>query len=322
MIFPFIRSRMIVGLSLHQHEARLIKLKKSRKHVRIESVAIEPLPAGVLAEGKIQDANYLTATLKGLIQNTHSTHCCASLALPASCVFQKRIRLPSMLTDIEQEAEITANIQDYLPHSKDTLCFDFSKVNTSNDAYNNTHNTEDNILISAARAEQLERYTAIMDEAGLHLRVIDIDTHALARAVRHVMSTALASRVAILDIEAGSGVFIVLTPDDISFSYALSFDINTTETLSNIILQTKHAMQLYTAAHAEQPFTHLFLSGNIHLLPHLQPLLQKETPAIINIINPFSCTDLAPSVNRDELSHLAPSLTIAFGLAIRRIPQW
>jgi type IV pilus assembly protein PilM len=165
-------SRALVGIDICAREIRLLQLKKRRREFSVAVCAALPLPAGVVEDGKIKQLESAQAVLKKLVAAAAVQGASAALALPISAVISKRVVVPKpVLRSVNTE-----HFQQYFPGVHGALCFDYTLVDEV--AKNFVE-----ITLLAAKLQSLNQYLLLAEHADLNLKIIDVDTHALARVV-------------------------------------------------------------------------------------------------------------------------------------------
>lgn len=161
----------LVGLAMHQDRISMVKLK--HKNI-LEAFAIADLPQGWLVDGKINHVEEVVQLIRNLIIDFQAENCCAAIGLPVSLVISKRIKVAACLSDAERVADIKDNLPHYFPGIKEPLSFDFIPLEENHE--------DDEVLLVAARSGQVDAYVSVAEQAGLKVRVVDVDIYALSRA--------------------------------------------------------------------------------------------------------------------------------------------
>jgi type IV pilus assembly protein PilM len=165
------KSRALVGVDISASEVRLLQLKKRRRAFSVEKCGALPLPAGAVEDGKIKQLDSVQTVLKKLVTARQTQGAPAAMALPVSAVISKRVVIPSAAV----RTLSTEQCQQYFPGVQDALCFDYALVGK-------VDNNAAEIFLIAARLESLHQYLALAEHVDLKIKIIDVDTYALARA--------------------------------------------------------------------------------------------------------------------------------------------
>lgn len=306
-MFPYLKAQSLVGLDIQANEVRLLHLKQHRKSLRIENFAIAQLPLGAMKEEAIHDRQAVSQTIKHLVSETHTHGSAAVIALPGNSIIKRRIKLPGYLSAEECEEELTTRLDHYLTGMDAQLCFDFVRLGANDGEHQD-------VLLVAARQDQLQDYVETVNQSGLVTKVVDADVFALARVAQHCVANEVErkSALAILDVNLTTAQFIVTQDNEIIFSHHLL--------TQELIAQVKYALQLCLSSHRNVTITSLFLTGNYSCFDEIAHVLTHECKIASAAANPFASVKKAEGL--DALSTNAARMSLCFGLAMRSIPQW
>ncbi len=307
-MFNFTRSksRTLIGLDINSDEIRLVQLSRAKHKVRIEKVALEALPPGAIMDGKIHQPATVKSVVAKMVQDTQTQGLATALALPAHCVISKRIKLQAFLREEECEAEISAHLDRYLPEVTEELCFDFWFVNSLPVARRD-------ILLIASRLELLNTYASVVTDAGLVVKIVDVDSYALIRAAQFCLASDDMESVALLHINETAVEFIVFHQNEIIFSQHWH------GRQEELLQQLQRIIQQCFSMHRHVQISRLVVAGIFSGLPEY---LAKQLAVTIVHINPFTNTLFAPQVDQNALHKIGSRLLIAFGLGLRKMPRW
>jgi type IV pilus assembly protein PilM len=303
-VFPYFKPHNLVGLDINAEEIRLLQLRSVHSGFIVESFAISPIPPRAVQEGKILDLAAVIQVLKRLVEKTTTTGQVAAMALPVSRVISKRIKLAADLAPTEYEAMITTNFPQYFPGFQEELCFDYVTTNDS---------TKTDVLLVAARVEQLHHYTQVAEQAGLRIKIVDVDTYALARAASAFSPQT--DCIAWLDITPEVAQLIILQEQKIIFSQYW----HTAGKSTILAAEINRAIQSYAALQPAMLIKNCMVSGMVDKMPEIFSV-SSAIPFIK--ANPLSALTVNASVNARELQQVSTKLMICCGLAMRRVPTW
>ncbi|MDR3478255.1 MAG: pilus assembly protein PilM [Gammaproteobacteria bacterium] len=177
-MISFLRLKLLsqVGLDMNAEEIRLLQFKPGRESFMVENFAIASLPLGAIVDGKIKQFDVVLAVTQRLVKQTTTQGLKANLAISASCVKSKRVRLPAGLSHAAREAAIHQHLAQYFPESEGALCFDFARLHL-------LPPDQEEVLVVAVAVEQLNAYVMIASLSGLKVAVVDVDFYAEKRAL-------------------------------------------------------------------------------------------------------------------------------------------
>lgn len=302
-LLPF-KSRTLIGLDIQADEIRLLQVRQVKQKFIVDNVAVVALSPGALVEGKIQQFENLRVPIRELVERLKIHHYPVAIAMPAHCVISKRVQIAAGLQDIEREVEISTNLYHYFPGMTEELCFDHIVLGA--------HNAEeDDVLLVAARYEQLQSYVSVVERAGLTVKIVDVDIYALVRGLHFILAPANLDVIALLEVGAMGTQLIIFSRHEVIFSQQFS--------TTNI---TELEIQLKRTLHRTVEIKKLFLSGNMEKLVAIAPNIQRELSIEVHYVNPFQAMSLTLKLNHEAVESLASRMLLSCGLALRKIPSW
>lgn len=295
------RKQYLIGIDLSPGEVRLLQLKAGKSGMGIAKMGITDLARGAIIDGIIHKKAEVHSAIKQVMLAAGVDGGFAAIALPFNSVMTKQIRLAESLTAEECRTEMEANLDYYLPGVSGELCFDFMLA----DAQNGT--------LYAARQQQVSEYMAVVAEAGLTVKIVDIDAHAIMRGAS--LFIAPEQLAAILNVDIGSGHLIIFRQTEIIYNQSFN--------LEQLEQQIRSVLQFCQSTQRNLKLDSLVLSGKVSCLQELSRLA-NEFQFSIQLANPLSALILdkesdACSAAAEEISS---RMLICCGLALRGSPSW
>lgn len=297
-----LRPRPIVGLALRQTHFTLIKLRQTKRNWCVEDFACSRVPADLIVEGRMRDPAHVTYLIQQLVKTTRAEHCKTALGISAAYVINKQIQLPTYLTDQECFTELTTHLSHYLPAVHEELNIDYART------------APENTVLVAARTEQINAFVSATEQAGLSVRIVDVNSYAVARTILlHQQPSSLAQ--CILDLEGCSGQLMVIHQQRILFLHALVID-----QASHLSAQIKQGLHLFATSHPIVLSDQIIVSG--HVPTYLRSIIENELGKTLQIFNPLGALSFADLLVQHKLTDHLPELLSAFGLTQRSYPLW
>jgi Tfp pilus assembly PilM family ATPase len=297
----------LLGLEIQADEIRLVQLRRSKKTILLEQAMIMRLPVSpVFDEGNIPQGKEISACLQALVQRMKIKKCEVAVSLPVQAILSKRIQLPAMLSELECEEEIAANIKDYFPSVTNDLCYDYVVLGSHDEMQNN-------VLLVAAYREQLNSYVSLIECVGLKVKFVEVDIYALVRAVRFAISAMNAQQTwAVLSINSSVIQFMVVHHNEIIFYQKFIYN-----DLEGIYVQLKDALERYYVAWPQLFVSNIFLAGQAEKSNELAFLIKKRLLIDTKYINPFVTMSFSNGIKQpvDTLE----KLLVSCGLALKRL---
>lgn len=339
----------LLGIDISSTSVKLVELSRSGGSYRVESYAVEPLPANAVVEKNIAEVEAVGETLKKALKRAGSKNKLCALAVPSSAVITKVITMPAGLKDEDMESQIQLEADQYIPYALEEVNLDFEVVGP-----NEKNPDTVDVLLAASRSENVDVRVAAAEMAGLTAKVMDVEAYTMENtfpllglqptgeqpflaAVIDVGATMTSINV----LENGKLVYTREQPfggkqltEEIMRRYGLSYeeaglakkegglpDNYVTEVLDpfkeTMAQQVHRFLQFFFAASQHGAVNHLLLAGGCSAIPGIDELIESRLGTPTSIANPFREMGLASRINGQRLANDAPSLLMACGLALR-----
>jgi type IV pilus assembly protein PilM len=341
----------LIGVDISSTGLKLVELVETGKGAyRLERYAIEPLVRDLVTDGNIANLDLVSDALKRAHKRLGSRIRNIALALPAAMVITKKIIVPAGQKEEDLELMVEAEANQYIPFALDEVNLDFQ---TLGPAPNNPEESE--VLIAASRKEKVEDRVAVAEAAGLHPRVMDVESYAMQQAFELISPTLPASgrdqNIALVDIGAHVTHFYVLrngqflfsrdqafggnqlthdvqrafnlTPDEAesakkSQGLPENYDADVLQPfMETLALEVTRALQFFFTSTSYNQVDQIVLAGGCALLPGIDELVAKRAGVTTVIANPFANMATSDRIRPRQLAQDAPVLLIACGLALR-----
>lgn len=346
----------LLGIDISSTSVKVVELSKNDSGYRVESLAVEPLPANAVTEKNIQDAEAVGDTLIKALKKSGTKCKLAALAVPGSSVITKVITMPAGLSDGEMETQIELEADQYIPYPLEEINLDFQVLG---ETYKNPDTVD--VLLAASRSENVEMRTAVAEMSGLTAKIVDVEAYTIEKA-----SSLLAPQeatidedddepapfvMAVLDVGATMTSLNVIENGELIYTreqafggkqlteeimrrYGLAYeeagrlkkvgglpDNYIPEVLEpfkeNMAQQVSRFLQFFYTAGQHESVDMIALAGGCASIPGIDELIGTQLGIDTVIANPFANMDLSNKVNSQALSNDAPALMIACGLAMR-----
>ena len=351
MLSIFTRSNPnLLGIDISTSAVKLIELSKHGQRFRVESYAVDPLPANAVIDNNLADLDAVGQAISNVVGRSGTKLKQAALAVSGSAVITKIISLPTPSNDADLEAQIELVADQYIPYSLDEVNMDYEVL-----GQNERNAGMVDVLLAASRRENIEDRVAALDSAGLKAKVIDVEAYALENAysllANDLPDYGPDATIAIADtgstlttlniVHKGKVVYTreqgfggkQLT-EEIQRRYGLSYeeagmakkhgglpDNYVTEVLEPfkeiMCQQVSRSLQFFFSSSSHQSVDHVVLSGGTSSLPGIDAMLEDKLGTPTTVANPFAQMTLASRVKAQALSNDAPAMMIAAGLALR-----
>ena len=340
----------MLGVDISSSSVKLLELSKHGDRYRVESYAVEPLPADAVVEKNITNVEAVGEVLKRVVSKSRTGVKNVAVAVSGSAVITKVIQMDSGMNEFEMEDQIALEADQYIPYPLDEVAIDFEVQGPSED---NPERVD--VLLAACRKENVDVREDVMEIADLNTKVVDVEAYALERAYA-LIEPQLDSQgeelvVAVVDIGATMTTLSVLAEgqtvytreqifggkqltEEIQRRYGLSVeeaglakkqgglpDDYEEEVLmpfrEAVVQQVARALQFFFGASQYNVVDYVVLAGGTSSIQGLTEMVEEKTGTPTLVANPFANMSVGSRVNASALGNDAPSLMIACGLAMR-----
>ncbi len=344
------RKSPVLGLDISSTAVKLLELGKSGDRYRVESYAVEPLPANSVIEKNIADVEAVGEAIKRAMKRSGTRTKFAAAAVAGSAVITKIISMPAALSEEEMATQIQMEADQYIPYPLEEVNLDFE---IQGQAENDPDRVD--VLLAASRSENVDVRVDAIELAGLKARIIDIEAYAMENAfsmlVSQVPEQGIGQTIAVIDVGATMTTLNVLhdlkniytreqvfggkqLTEEIQRRYGLSYeeagmakrqgglpDNYVPEVLEPfkeaMAQQVSRSLQFFFSASHYNSVDYIVLAGGSAMINGIDELIAQKLGISTMVANPFADMIVSSRVKAQSLSNDAPALMIACGLAMR-----
>lgn len=168
----------LLGVDLAPDGVRIVELQASARGHRISHHAQLPLADGAWQSALDGDPQTLVEVLRRALKASGTRLRTAALALPASAVITRTLRLPLPAHDEELEMLVEVEAAQSLPFPRDEISLDFATLGPSAHEEGLV-----DVLLVAARSERIAQRVAWAEAAGLKPAVVSVESQAVVTAI-------------------------------------------------------------------------------------------------------------------------------------------
>lgn len=337
----------LIGIDFGSNSIKAIAISKGRGTFQIDAVAEAPIAKGLIVDNHFEDITKLTQVINQLRKNFPSSYKNAAIAVTGADVITKVIPMSATLNELELEAQVEIEAENSIPFPLDEIFLDFEIVSV------NANNTELNdILVSAARKETVLSQVDCVEAANLKVKVVDVASHALARACELLFSREDYDKgVVVVDIGASQMVLNILHQGNVIFSRAknhggaictqmmadhcgvkfneaekmkvehnwpVDCDVDVIAPFVNMTVNhLRFDLRMFTNAPNNIEIERVLLTGGCQLLPELVTQLSQELELDVEVAEPFIGFEYKNEADKVLLKKAGAKYMTALGLALR-----
>ncbi len=339
----------MIGVDISSTSVKLLQLSRVGDRYRVDYFAVETLPPNSVVEKNIVEIERVAEAVKRAYDRSGSKATLAAAAVAGASVITKQIPMPEGLGEDDLEAQVELEAANYVPYPIDEVRIDFEPLGP----LPGTPGMQQ-VLLVAARSEDVEARQSVLELAGLKPKVMDVESFAVENAFT-LMNAGLkvpqGGLVALVDIGASMTTLSILRDgrslyareqgfggrqltEQIASRYSLGWedavraqrmgglpDDYETEVLEpfrgTLAQQISRLLQFYYASSEYNRVDLIVLSGGCASIPGIAQEVEENLGVPTVIANPLAQMTLGPRVQAQALAQDAPALMIACGLALR-----
>jgi len=340
----------LLGIDISSTAIKLLELSRSGGRYRVESYAVEPLPANSIIEKNITDVDAVGEAIGRAVKRSGTKNRNAAVAVAGSAIITKIIAMDPGMSDEERASQIQIEADQYIPFPMEEISMDFEVQGPSQ-----TEADKVDVLLAASRSEIVDSRVAALEIAGLMAKVVDIEAFALENALSLIAAEMPGAdeeqTIAVMDIGASMTTLSVLRNNNIIYTreqvfggrqlteeiqrrYGLTYeeaglakrqgglpDNYGPEVLEpfkeSMAQQVSRALQFFYSSSQYGMVDQIILAGGCSSIPGVDELISAKASAPATIANPFASMSLASGVRAEALGNDAPAMMISCGLALR-----
>lgn len=307
--------RHVLGMDISPSLVSALQITRSRNNYVIDKFASEPLPLHAIVDHQIRDSDAIINCIKKLLTKGQFIGKLTVLAVPDSAIVTKTIQISNALSGLQIEDAVFAEASKHFSYSLAEINLDFAIIGNSS-----THIDMLDVQLTVCRAEHVASRVEVMNRVGLEVTAIETDACALTR-VESYLAKEINGAVCIVLLNPRFIYLHVFLAGKIIFSHEEVIGNNPwgdehnakdkEYVMDTVVRQIKRMLQFFESTHSMLTIEHLFLAGAMTDLSYLRLRVQEKIRITTSVANPFD--DRHPI----GLQTLAPSMMLAFGLALR-----
>lgn len=338
----------LLGIDISNTRVKLVELDRSARGYRLEAFASSALPEGAVVEKNICNVAAVGQAIRALVGQSRSRLKQAAVAVAGPAVITRRLQMPADLDEEEREAQLLFEADQHIAFPLDEVALDFDLLGPVPQAPGQV-----DVLLAACRQQAVDQCEAALAAGGLTARVVDVEALVLERvyALLAPQLDAVPARVAVVEVGPATTTLSVLEQGRIRYRReqrcagrqltqaiqqrygmtaaeaeqaqyrgGLPDDYHATllaPLRTELTRDIDRALHFFQATAAAGDIDHLLLAGGGAVLPGLAPAVAERTGVSTRLANPFAAMRLSPNVDAAALTHAAPALLTACGLALR-----
>jgi type IV pilus assembly protein PilM len=340
----FGRKKTTVGLDIGSGFVKVVEVDHSGDQPEVVRVAMSPLMPDAIVEGEVMDAGVVADTIRSLWAESGIDTKEVVTAVSGHDVIVKKIEMDRMSTEDARQV-IRWEAEQHVPFDIQSVVLDFQILDPAGT------DPRMDVLLVAAKRELVDNKLALLLDAGLSARIIDIDSFALHNALERNHPEAMGGISALVNIghemtnvnilEDGVPILTRDIPfgtrrirEDLQREQGLTADEAEAIVMGDtphqaldrhvrygadeVAIGVERAAAFLMAQHAGEGIGKVFLGGGGARLTGMVEALSERMGVPVTRTNPFERIPVSPDAPAGLLlDQVAPILLLPLGLALR-----
>ena len=341
-------SAQLVGIDISSAAVKVLQLSNTGGRYRVEHYGVEPLPPNSVNDKNIVQVEVVGDAIKRAISKSGCSTKYAAIAVSGASVITKVITVTGGLDDTAMEYQVVDEASNHIPYQMDEVSLDYEVLGP----IPNSESVQ--VLIAAARTENVEARVDVLAHAGIIAKVVDVEVFAIENAFKLISSQLKIpdnTLTALVDVGANLTTLYILKDgrtiytreqvfggrqlsEEIMRRYGLTFfDAGAAKKLGGlpesyesevlepfkegVAQQISRLLQFFYSGSDYSRVDQIVLAGGCASINGIDQVVEHHLGVTTLIANPIASMTVNPRVQAHALAADAQALLIACGLALR-----
>ncbi len=341
----------LVGVDIGTSSIKVLQLRKSGKGYHLLKHGIEKLPPQSIVDGHVMNHGVVVDSLRKLFHDHKIAQREVALSISGNSVIIKKLNLPQMKPD-ELEEQIQWEAEQHIP-------FDISEVELDyNILSQNAEAGQMDVLLVAAKKDEIQDLLEVVKEARLKPMVVDIDAFAIQNVYELNYGYTPNEILALLNVGAEVTTINIVSDgvsqftrdisnggnaitEEIQKQLQVSYEEAETyksggdasahsviprevdEIVSSVVDslagEIQRSLDFYMATSNKGDVHKIFVTGGTANILHLRNSIERRSRVPVELLDPFRRVLYDErKFNPQVLKTQAPQASICLGLALRK----
>lgn len=216
MRFSFSKSQRLLGVAINDTQLSMVELSHKKGKFHLHCYGSVALDEGEVIDQQIIDSEQMGQHISKLITAIKAKANHANTALSTNLVITREIELPAEFSDLDIEAQIRVDADQYIPYPLGEASLDFEVLgpSTSEPNYNK-------ILLVVSRTELIDQHSDALIFGGLQPKGVGIEPEALQRSVKAMLEVNVDYPEVVALVDIGSKTTTVYIVRNAKFVFQL-----------------------------------------------------------------------------------------------------
>ncbi len=343
--------KTLIGVDVGSSAIKVCQLKESRKGYGLLRLGYAPLPAQSIVDGHVMNATVVVEAIQQALGSAKIKQKEVAVSISGQAVIIRKITVP-MMTSAELDEQIQWEAEQHIPFDIKDVRVDYEVLRRRPEA------GQMDLLLVAAKRDQLDDYVQIAKQAKLKPLVVDIDAFTVQNVFEYTRGIPQDQTFAIINVGASLASINIVSRGASAFTRDIANGGNyiteqiqrqlgipfeqaeelkcaaaTPGALSggaevfpiidsvcdSIAGEIQRSLDFFLATSGEPEMHRIYLTGGSSVLPPLQAAVARRSRVPVEVIQPMERIAVeAKEVNAQLLQTRASQLCVALGLAMRK----
>lgn len=339
----------LIGVDIGSSSIKVCQAKETRRGLLVQRLGFAPLPPQAIVDGQVKDPGLVVEGLRRLFNESKIRSRDVALSVSGQSVIIRKISVP-LMTPQELREQISWEAEQHIPFDIKDVQVDYQVLRRR------TEEKQMDLLLVAAKREQINAYAQLARDARLRPVVVDIDAFALQNLYEASLGFRPGETVALVNVGANltslniategisaftreianGGTFVTEevqrqlgTSFEQAEAYKCGYSLDgsaippkaqevAAQVVDSIAAEIQRSLDFFLATSGEGDIHRLMLTGGTANVPALAPAIQRRARVPVEVWYPTQHMQLDTTVNPLLVEQRAAQLAVALGLSIRR----
>ncbi len=338
----------LVGVDIGASSIKVVQLKEQRKRLSVVRYGYAPLPPQTIIDGHVMNSGAVTEALNKIFTDEKIQQREVAVGVYGQSVIVRKITVPIM-TSAELDEQISWEAEQHIPFDIKVMSIDYEVLKRRPEA------GQMDLLLVAAKKDEINDYAGIIREAKLKPVVVDINAFTIQNIFEQQYGLPQDGTIALLNVGAAvSSLNIVsrgvsaftreitnagaaITEEirkqcNVSYEQAEAYKCGggptqmvpqevhqiITSACDALAGEIQRSLDFYLATSGETEIARIYVSGGSAYLAPLAKAIEKRARVPVQLFDPLTNLQVdTKTVNETELRSRAAQLVVALGLSLR-----
>jgi type IV pilus assembly protein PilM len=338
----------LVGVDIGASSIKVVQLKETRKKLQILRWGYATLPPQTIIDGHVMNSGVVAEALARIFHDGKIQQRDVAVGVYGQSVIVRKITVP-MMTAAELDEQIHWEAEQHIPFDIKLMSVDYEVLRRRPEA------GQMDLLLVAAKKDEISDYAGILREAKLKPIVVDINAFTIQNIFEHQYGLPPDATIALLNVGAAVSSLNIVSKGVSAFTReitnagnAITEEIRKAlgcsyeqaeaykqgggptqivpQEVTQIINQAcqglageiQRSLDFYLATSGEQEIGRIYISGGSAYLAPLVQAIERRARVPVQLFDPMVNLSVEAKVaNEPQLRSVAAQMVVALGLSLR-----